>query len=63
MWLSAYVRRLSRVMRSITAVMAWPTMGSRIVHEGREAWAGKGCADCAPIDLKSHIACDEEGCC
>lgn len=33
------------------------------VREGREAWAGKVCADCAPIGLKSHADCGREDCC
>ncbi len=33
------------------------------VREGREAWAGKVCADCAPVGLKSHTDCGEEDCC
>jgi divalent metal cation (Fe/Co/Zn/Cd) transporter len=33
------------------------------VREGREAWAGEVCADCAPIGLKSHTDCGEEDCC
>jgi divalent metal cation (Fe/Co/Zn/Cd) transporter len=33
------------------------------VREGREAWAGKLCADCAPIGFAAAEGCDEEGCC
>ncbi len=33
------------------------------VHEGRKAWVGEVCADCAPIGLQSHTDCGEEDCC
>ena len=33
------------------------------VREGRKAWAGEVCADCAPIGLESHTDCGEETCC
>jgi divalent metal cation (Fe/Co/Zn/Cd) transporter len=33
------------------------------VHEGREAWAGEVCADCAPIGFQTAGSCDEESCC
>jgi divalent metal cation (Fe/Co/Zn/Cd) transporter len=33
------------------------------VHEGRKAWAGEVCADCAPIDFKTSESCREDGCC
>jgi divalent metal cation (Fe/Co/Zn/Cd) transporter len=53
------------------AVLGWwwldPIAGLGIagiaVHEGREAWAGKVCADCAPIGLELHTDCGEERCC
>jgi divalent metal cation (Fe/Co/Zn/Cd) transporter len=32
------------------------------VREGREAWAGEVCADCAPIGLESAESLGEEGC-
>jgi divalent metal cation (Fe/Co/Zn/Cd) transporter len=33
------------------------------VREGREAWAGEVCADCAPIGFESHADCGDEDCC
>ena len=33
------------------------------VREGREAWAGEVCGDCAPIGFESAESCGEEGCC
>jgi divalent metal cation (Fe/Co/Zn/Cd) transporter len=30
------------------------------VREGREAWAGEVCADCAPVGFESHTACGED---
>jgi divalent metal cation (Fe/Co/Zn/Cd) transporter len=33
------------------------------VREGREAWAGEVCSDCAPIGWESAGSCDVEGCC
>jgi divalent metal cation (Fe/Co/Zn/Cd) transporter len=33
------------------------------VHEGRKAWAGEVCADCAPIGFQGAGSCDEDGCC
>jgi len=33
------------------------------VHEGREAWAGEVCGDCAPIGFQAAGSRDEEGCC
>lgn len=33
------------------------------VHEGRKAWAGDVCADCAPIGFKSARSNDEQSCC
>jgi divalent metal cation (Fe/Co/Zn/Cd) transporter len=33
------------------------------VREGRDAWAGEVCGDCAPIGFESHIDCGDEGCC
>jgi divalent metal cation (Fe/Co/Zn/Cd) transporter len=32
------------------------------VHEGRKAWAGEVCADCAPVGFQSEQGCDD-GCC
>lgn len=33
------------------------------MHEGRKAWAGEVCADCAPIGFQAAGSCDEDGCC
>jgi Co/Zn/Cd efflux system component len=33
------------------------------VREGREAWAGEICGDCAPIGLESAERRRAEGCC
>jgi divalent metal cation (Fe/Co/Zn/Cd) transporter len=61
------------VLVSILAIAAlgwwWldPIIGLGIaglaVREGREAWAGKVCADCAPIGLESRIDRNEVDCC
>jgi len=33
------------------------------VHEGRKAWAGEVCADCAPIGFQPTTSCEQDGCC
>lgn len=33
------------------------------VHEGRKAWAGEVCADCAPIGLELHTDGGDKNCC
>lgn len=33
------------------------------VHEGRKAWAGEVCADCAPIGFQPEPGCEGKGCC
>jgi divalent metal cation (Fe/Co/Zn/Cd) transporter len=33
------------------------------VREGREAWAGEVCGDCAPIGFESTKSCGEQECC
>jgi divalent metal cation (Fe/Co/Zn/Cd) transporter len=33
------------------------------VREGREAWAGEVCLDCAPVGFQSAESLGEEGCC
>jgi divalent metal cation (Fe/Co/Zn/Cd) transporter len=33
------------------------------VREGREAWAGELCGDCAPVGFGSAAGCEEDGCC
>jgi divalent metal cation (Fe/Co/Zn/Cd) transporter len=32
-------------------------------HEGRKAWAGEVCADCAPIGFQTTASCEGKGCC
>jgi len=32
------------------------------VREGREAWAGEACRDCAPIGFESAESCGQNGC-
>jgi divalent metal cation (Fe/Co/Zn/Cd) transporter len=52
------------------AVLGWwwldPAIGLGIaalaIKEGREAWAGEVCADCAPISFAPARDCDEKGC-
>ena len=33
------------------------------VREGREAWAGEVCGDCAPVGFRPPSRCGEDGCC
>ncbi len=33
------------------------------VREGREAWAGEVCSDCAPVGFQPKSRCNEDGCC
>jgi divalent metal cation (Fe/Co/Zn/Cd) transporter len=33
------------------------------VREGRQAWAGEVCGDCAPIGFQAEARCNEDGCC
>jgi divalent metal cation (Fe/Co/Zn/Cd) transporter len=70
-WLCAISAAAVLVSILVNAAFGWwwldPITGLGIaglaVREGREAWAGKVCADCAPIGLKSHTDCGEEDCC
>ncbi len=70
-WLCAISAAAVLVSVLVNAALGWwwldPIIGLGIagfaVREGREAWAGKVCADCAPIGLKSHTDCGEEDCC
>ncbi len=70
-WLCAISAAAVLVSILANAALGWwwldPIAGLGIAglaaHEGREAWAGKVCADCAPISLKSHTDCGEEDCC
>ncbi|MGA9284431.1 MAG: cation transporter [Solirubrobacteraceae bacterium] len=70
-WLCAISAAAVLVSILVNAAFGWwwidPIIGLGIaglaVREGREAWAGKVCADCAPIGLESHTECGEEDCC
>jgi hypothetical protein len=33
------------------------------VREGREAWAGEVCGDCAPIGFRAETTCRADDCC
>lgn len=70
-WLCAISAAAVLVSILANAVLGWwwldPIIGLGIaglaMREGREAWAGKVCADCAPIGLELHTDCGEENCC
>jgi divalent metal cation (Fe/Co/Zn/Cd) transporter len=69
-WLCAISATAVLVSILANTVLGWgwldPIAGLGIaalaVHEGREAWAGEVCADCAPIRFQGGGSCDEEGC-
>jgi divalent metal cation (Fe/Co/Zn/Cd) transporter len=70
-WLCAIGAAAVLVSILANAALGWwwldPIAGLGIaalaVREGREAWAGKVCADCAPIEFQAAGSCDEEGRC
>ncbi len=70
-WLCAISAAAVLVSIFANATLGWwwldPIIGLGIaglaVREGYEAWAGKVCADCAPIGLESHAGREEEDCC
>ncbi len=70
-WLCAISAAAVLVSILANAALGWwwldPITGLGIaglaVREGREAWAGKLCADCSPTGLQSHTDCGEENCC
>ncbi len=70
-WLCAISAAAVLASILVNAALGWwwidPIIGLWIVgiavREGREAWAGKVCADCAPIGLESPTSCGEAGCC
>jgi divalent metal cation (Fe/Co/Zn/Cd) transporter len=69
-WLCAISAAVVLLSILANAVLGWwwldPIVGFGIaglaVHEGRKAWAGEVCADCAPIGFQATRRCDEEGC-
>ena len=70
-WLCAISAAAVLVSILVNAALGWwwldPVIGLGIaglaVHEGREAWAGNVCADCAPIGVELHIDGGEKNCC
>ncbi len=70
-WLCAISAAAVLLSILANAVLGWwwfdPIAGLGIaglaVHEGRKAWAGEVCADCAPIGFQTASSCDEDGCC
>jgi divalent metal cation (Fe/Co/Zn/Cd) transporter len=70
-WLCAISAAVVLLSILANAVFGWrwldPIAGLGIaglaVHEGRKAWAGEVCADCAPIGFAPPRSCDEDGCC
>ena len=70
-WLCAIIAAAALVSILANAGLGWwwldPIAGLGIaglaVREGREAWAGEVCSDCAPIGFESTKSRDEESCC
>jgi divalent metal cation (Fe/Co/Zn/Cd) transporter len=70
-WLCAISAATVLVSILANAALGWwwldPITGLGIaglaVREGREAWAGKVCVDCAPIGFESHTEGGEKDCC
>lgn len=70
-WLCAISAAAVLVSVLGNAALGWwwldPIIGLGIaglaVREGREAWAGEVCADCAPIGFELHPDCGEKDCC
>jgi divalent metal cation (Fe/Co/Zn/Cd) transporter len=70
-WLCALSAAAVLLSILANAVLGWwwldPIAGLGIatlaVHEGRKAWAGEVCADCAPVGFAPPRSCDEDGCC
>jgi divalent metal cation (Fe/Co/Zn/Cd) transporter len=68
-WLCAISAAAVLVSILANAVLGWwwldPIAGLGIaglaVREGREAWAGEVCGDCAPIGFKSAASCCDQG--
>ncbi len=70
-WLCAIAAAGVLVSILANALLGWwwldPIVGLGIamlaVHEGREAWAGEGCNDCAPVGFsRSSTSCSGDGC-
>jgi divalent metal cation (Fe/Co/Zn/Cd) transporter len=69
-WLCAVSAAAVLVSILANAAFGWwwldPIAGMGIaglaVHEGREAWAGEVCADCAPVGYETAENCGEQGC-
>ncbi len=69
-WLCAISAAALIVSIFANAALGWwwldPITGlgiaSLAVREGREAWAGEVCADCAPVGFESRVACGEDDC-
>lgn len=69
-WLCAISAAAVLVSILVNAALGWwwldPIIGLGIaglaVREGREAWAGKVCADCAPIGFESAETRGQDGC-
>jgi divalent metal cation (Fe/Co/Zn/Cd) transporter len=69
-WLCAITAAAALVSILANATLGWwwldPIAGLGIaglaVREGRQAWAGEVCADCAPIGLESAERCRPNGC-
>jgi divalent metal cation (Fe/Co/Zn/Cd) transporter len=70
-WLCAISAAVVLVSILANAALGWwwldPVAGLGIagvaVREGREAWTGEVCGDCAPIGLLAEASCGEDGCC
>ncbi len=69
-WLCAIAAGGVLVSVIANAALGWwwldPVIGLGIVglaiHEGREAWAGEICADCAPVGYEAKTSCDDQCC-
>jgi divalent metal cation (Fe/Co/Zn/Cd) transporter len=70
-WLCALSAAVVLVSILANAAFGWwwldPVAGLGIaglaVREGREAWAGEVCGDCAPIGFQPKSSCNEDRCC
>jgi divalent metal cation (Fe/Co/Zn/Cd) transporter len=70
-WLCAISAGVVLISILANAALGWwwldPVAGLGIaglaVREGREAWAGEVCGDCAPIGFQAEMSCGEGDCC